>query len=236
MSRTCRLLLVALVIAVSLMDPARAAGRIGVGAAHFQIGVPQGEFKDKLDENSYGIGGEFIYSPGKSALGIGLSLGFGVYGSEERREPFSTTIPDVTVKVTTTNNILQGHLILRAMSKTGKLRPYADGLIGFNYLFTETKISDRSDGDEVASSTNLDDGVLSYGGGGGLLLLLGTSGEGSSQPIEWNLDLGVRYLLGGEAEYLKEGSITIEGNSVSYDLIKSKTNLLTVRIGVSACF
>jgi|WetSurMetagenome_2_1015567.scaffolds.fasta_scaffold356980_1 hypothetical protein len=213
-----------------------AAERIGMGSLHFQTGFPQGDFKDHLDDNSYGLDGEFIYSPGKSPLGIGLSLGFGVYGSEERREPFSSTIPDVTVKVTTTNNILQGHLVFRVLPKQGQLRPYADGLIGFNYLFTETKISDRSDGDEVASSTNSDDGVFSYGFGGGLLIHLGTSGKESGRQIFWDLDLSTRYLLGDEAEYLKEGSIHIDGTSVIYDKIKSKTDLLTVRLGVAASF
>ncbi len=230
-------LFVAVVIGVVLAGTVMAAGGgIGMGGVHFQASFPQGDFKDNVDKNAYGFNAEFIYSPKKSPLGIGLSFGYGIYGSESRREPFSNTIPDVTVKVTTTNNILLGHLVLRVLPKSGDLRPYADGLVGFNYLFTETKVSDRSDGDEVASSTNIDDGVFSYGVGGGLLVHLGTSGKDGGSIILWDLDLGARYLLGGEAQYLKEGSITIDGSNVSYDFIRSKTNLLTARMGVTVSF
>jgi len=206
------------------------------GGLNFIVGFPQGEFKDNVDENGYGIAGEFLYSPSTSPLGIGVSLGFMNYGEESRREEFSVYIPEVEVEVSTTNNIAMGHLLLRAQSKKGPIRPYLEGLVGFNYLFTETKIEDVDDEEEIASSTNLDDGVFSYGGGGGVLLQLYSS-KGKKAKI-WRLlfDLRVRYIVGGEAEYLKEGSIKRENGKVTFDKIQSKTDILTTHLGVTVEF
>ncbi len=205
------------------------------GGLHFLAGIPQGEFDDNLDNNAFGIGGQIAFSPEKSPFGIGISLGFMNYGTENRREPFSITTPDVTVKVTTTNNMFQGDLFLRAQYKQGDIRPYADGLVGLNYLWTETKISDASNGDDVASSKNFDDAVFSYGGGGGVMIRV-YKGANSGHRFDVLLDIGARYMLGGEAEYLKKGSIGRDNGTVTYDVIQSKTDVLVVQIGVVANF
>jgi hypothetical protein len=206
------------------------------GGLSFIAGFPQGEFKDNVDQNGFGIGGEFLYSPSTSPLGIGVSLGFMNYGEESRREPFSTTIPDVEVEVKTTNNILLGHLLLRAQVKQGPIRPYIDGLVGFNYLFTKTKIQDVDDKEEIASSTNLDDGVFSYGAGGGVMLRLYTGKTKKAKTWSILLDLCFRYIIGGEAEYLKEGSIKRVNGKVVFDKIQSKTDILTTHLGVTVEF
>jgi hypothetical protein len=214
------------------------------GGLSFMLGFPQGEFKDNVNATGIGGGGEFAYSPKSIPLGMGASLGYMLYGRERRREPFSTTIPDVTVEVVTTNNIMLGHLFLRVQNRKGVLQPYMDGLVGFNYLFTDTKIKNinKSDDGEIASSTNLDDVVFSYGIGGGLMMKVYTGNvfkdstktdrEGQRKKYSLLIDLRMRYISGGEAEYLKKGSIRREDGKVSYDIIKSKTDLLTAQIGV----
>ncbi len=216
-------------------QPALAQTNFQVGLS-FMAGFPQGEFKDNVDQNGFGIGGQFLYSPSRSPLGIGVSFGYMVYGEESRREPFSTTIPDVEVEVKTTNNILLGHLLLRAQVKQGPIRPYVEGLVGFNYLFTETKIQDVDDEEEIASSTNLDDGVFSYGGGGGVLVKLYTGKIKKARTWSILLDFHARYIVGGEAEYLKEGSIKRVNGKVAFDKIQSKTDILTTHLGVTVEF
>ena len=111
-----------------------------------------------------------------------------------------------------------------------------DGLFGFSYLFTETKIKDESDLEEIASSTNFDDFTYSYGAGGGVMIQVfdGTKklpADAGFAPIIL-IDLRIRYLIGGEAEYLKEGSITRENGQLFYDVSKSDTDLMTLHIGV----
>lgn len=208
-----------------------------MGGLHFNAGFPQGDFKEQLDRNAFGAGVQFFYSPSRSPFAIGVELGVKNYGNESRREPFSTTIPDVTVKVETSNNMVDGFLIFRGQVPNGPIRPYVDGLVGFNYLFTETKISDASDGDEVAKSTNQDDAVFAYGGGGGLMIQLYQGGkEEGKKPFQILLDAGMRYVIGGEAQYLKEKSIRREGGNVTYDLIESKTDMLRLHVGIVGRF
>jgi hypothetical protein len=46
----------------------------------------------------------------------------------------------------------------------------------------------------------------------------------------------VRYMRGGEADYLKEGSITVDDGRVHYDVLHSRTDMVLFRIGVSLAF
>lgn len=239
--KTFYLFIMAVLLVVA--RPAQAQYKYQAGLS-FMLGFPKGEFKDNVNATGIGGGGEFAYSPKSVPLGIGASLGYMVYGKESRREPFSTTIPDVTVEVVTTNSIMVGHLFLRVQNKKGMLQPYMDGLVGFNYLSTDTEIKNinRSDDGEIASSTNLDDAVFSYGIGGGLMMKVYTGNvfkdstktdrEGQRKKYSLLIDLRMRYITGGEAEYLKKGSIRRENGKVSYDITKSKTDLLTAQIGV----
>ena len=43
----------------------------------------------------------------------------------------------------------------------------------------------------------------------------------------------IRYLRGGEADYLRKGSIEIDGGRVKYDVRHSRTDIVIVRIGLS---
>ncbi len=205
---------------------------------NFTLGFPSGDFKDNVKRT--GIGGNLeglLWMQSSVPFGIGLNLGFYNYGSETRREPFSLTVPDVTVDVDRSNNIVNFHLLFRITTNNTKARPYLDLLFGGAYIFTETKIYSRSNSEEVAGSTNFDDFAWSYGIGGGIMYKLmnlpGNNAEGYN-PLY--LDFKVRYIYGTEAEYLKQGSVTVQNGKVYYNTIKSKTDLLTVGIGVIMYF
>nr|MBN2276204.1 hypothetical protein [candidate division Zixibacteria bacterium] len=234
MKKTIRLVILSGLVLVMVLSMPVSARTFMQGGVNLLLGFPQGDFKDEVDKTGVGIAGEFLYSPSNSPVGIGVSLGYMIYGHETRREPFSSTIPDVEVEVETSNNILLGHLLLRAQMRHGPIRPYIEGLLGFNYLFTKTTINDiGGGGEDVASSTNLDDFVFSYGAGGGLLIKLYGTPPGAPKELGLYLDLRGRYLIGGKAEYLKEGSIGREDGEVVYDITESKTDLLTARIGLT---
>jgi hypothetical protein len=203
---------------------------------NFLLAFPQDEFNDYVDHPGFGGSGEFLYNFPVMPLSFGAAVGYLIYGEESRSEKFSPNIPEVSVKVITTNNIVTGHFVLRAMPKQGRVRPYMDGLIGFNYLFTQTKIESKGSGEEVASSTNLDDFAFSYGGGGGLMIVLYQDPAAEDGVAAVNLDLRMRYLFGSEAKYLKEGSIEIVGGDVYYDEIRSVTDVITFQVGVTMEF
>jgi hypothetical protein len=202
------------------------------------LGYPIGEFKNHVSSTGTGLnitGG--IQLP-RSPIFLGAELGFLVYGRDTRREQFGPSVPDVLVRVITSNNILQSNFFLRLQSPRGSLRPYLDGLVGFKYLFTETTV--RDNGETIADYTNFDDWALAYGAGVGVAIALwGRESDTSARrqrSLTVLLDLGVRYLLGSEAEYLKEGSIQRVGGQVVFQTERSRTDLLYPHLWVRLSF
>ena len=203
---------------------------------NFLLGQPKGEFKENVEDLGFGIGGMFAFRPGNSPVMIGVDIEYMLYGSETRQEPFSHTIPDVTVEVETRNNILLTHALLRLQGNSGIFRPYLDGLIGMHYFFTETKVRDEDDFVEpIASTTNQQDIAFSYGGGGGVMFLVHQE-QGGSKLTEVFIDFRVRYSFGGEATYLKKGSITRKNGTAIIDPLRSRTDLLTYQLGLVFTF
>lgn len=199
----------------------------------FIMGLPQGEFKDHVDNPGFGLSAFWGLPVGKTPVVFGLDAGFLIYGIERRRVPFSTTIPDVTVVVETRNAIATGHLVLRLQPQQGSFQPYADGLVGFKYLFTESEVqNDRFfEGEGVASSTNFDDFAVSYGLGGGLDVAVHRDEHATVK-----INAGIRYLLGGTAEYLVKGAIDRSNGRATFTSDRSETNLLTTQLGASIWF
>ncbi len=217
-----------------LMMPFSAKGQVRADVGiDFIMGIPQADFSDQLDDLGFGI--EVSGAVGLKGLPVmfGADLGVMIYGHERRYEPFSQTIPDVTVKVVTDNNIAKGHLFLRLQPDSPRFRPYADALIGFKHLFTQTKITnDGFEEYEIARSTNFDDTTISYGMGAGLQIRVYNASEDGRDISNVYLNFGVQYLPGGEAEYLREGSIRRENGRLSFDVTRSKTTLLVPKFGV----
>ena len=204
------------------------------------VGVPTAEFSDRLDGAiGYGITGQFLYNIPRTPVGVGAELGFLVYGQETIRERFgSGGLGRVEVDVITTNNIALGHLLFRLQPLDGNFRPYADALLGLNYLFTQSRIQDvRGDRPEIAASTNFDDLAFSFGGAAGFQAILLDQVSETGQRGRLALDVRLRYLLGQEADYLKRGSIREDeqGNLV-FDVERSRTNLLMPQVGVTFIF
>ena len=50
------------------------------------------------------------------------------------------------------------------------------------------------------------------------------------------VDLRLRFALGSEADYLKRGSIERVGETITYDLQRSKTDFMIPTIGVIIAF
>jgi hypothetical protein len=212
--------------------PSQAAQRpLFQGGVGGMLGIPIGDFSDDIDLTG-GVSGQFDFALGPSPFSAGAEATYLWYGSETRDVPLSG-IPDLTVPIETSNGIFLLHGRIRAQKREGRVRPYVDGLVGFNYLITTTSVdadtscSGRScDDDDTDSITNLDDLVLSAGGGGGAQIGLGRA------PYRVWLDLSVRYLYGGEANYLTEG--WIPWNAPVNPLVRrSRTDMLLVFIGVA---
>lgn len=198
---------------------------------NLSLAIPQGEFADQVDNLGGGLSGEFmILSPKpKSPIGFGLNIGYYIYGRENRSEPLYN-IPEVFVRVSRTNNLINFHLVFELGLPNGRVRPYVQGLFGGEYLYTETSVSSEATDNPFASTVNYDDWGWSYGVGAGVSILL--SGDPVTEIGAIYLDFKGRYLFGSEATYLKEGSVAVSGQQVRYYPSVSQTDLLTIHAGV----
>jgi hypothetical protein len=109
---------------------------------------------------------------GDTPIMIEADIGYLKYGTENHREYFNDTIPEISLDVKTTNNILMLHGFARVQPQQGPVRPYFEGLYGFKYLFTRTSIIDNWYDEPIASSTNYSDLAGSWGLGAGVDLRL----------------------------------------------------------------
>jgi hypothetical protein len=200
---------------------------------NFTLGFPMNEFKQNVKRTGFGGSLQFLlWNPTPELpYTFGLNLGYINYGSESRTEPFSYSIPDVSVDVSRTNNIINFHFLSQVIYPYGNIRPYMEFLLGGSYIFTMTQI-DSYGSEESTSTTNFDDWAWSYGAGAGFLIKLTSDSIKAENLGAIFLDFKVRYLYGTEAQYLKEGSVTISNGQAFYDVSKSKTDLLTAQLGV----
>ncbi len=213
----------------------------------FQLGVPQNEYKTQLGNRlGVGLGGMIGVRLADTPIMLGLDMGFMNYGTETREEPLSTTIPDIKVEVENSYNLFHGDLLVRMIAPQNTVRPYLDGLVGFNYFFTQTVLRERGgfgDQPDMLRDTNFNDTSLSYGFGAGFQIKV-FSDEGNqtaasdefSGPYSVYIHLNSRYMFGREAEYLKEGSIIRENGNVTFDVVQSTTDLLYFKLGVTVGF
>ncbi|MDM7926330.1 MAG: outer membrane beta-barrel protein [bacterium] len=206
----------------------------------FSLAYPQKDFKENVDNIGIGGTGHFAYRMGQSPFLVGFAAGFWIYGSETYETPLISSVP-VWVDVTTTNSIMAFDLFLRVQPQSGPVRPYVDLLGGFNLLSTSTSIEDQGwdDDDDIASSNNFNDAAWGWGFGGGLMFRVYNGvARGRQDGLDAvYVDLGVRSMRGGEAEYLKEGSIeALDNGRFKYDVKRSETDMVTWHLGVNFDF
>ena len=227
------------------------------GAIAFIGQFPQGEFKNEGVPTGFGLDINGLWHPSEQ-VGLGLNLGISQYGNSERKIPFSGYTDLITITEKTTNDLAYGHLLLKLIPFRGHVRPYFEGLLGIKNLSTTTKIYTENCTDdldteydecEIASSTNASDNAFSYGGGVGLEKTLTSIGGNEDSDFEENEDsviegvlsfyINARYMIGGEAKYLKEGDIVYSDTfpvETSFNPSTSKTDALQISLGLNFSF
>lgn len=237
MRRTAFAILVAALAAGFAAVPARAQHEASVGLA---LSFPQGELDENTD-TGFGFAGSYTYALTRNrAVGIGAAISVLSYGSTERRVPLSNTIPDIRVDVETSNDMgfVQGMLQLKAPG--GAVQPYGNVTGGLAWFATTTTLRDRRFDQEVLSDTNQSDATWVLGAGGGLQIRVWTGqpdpsygNEPRGEPTRAYVDVGARYMKGGEVDYLKEGSLVTPEGDVEIDPVRSEIELTQVTVGVT---
>ncbi|MEO8146574.1 MAG: hypothetical protein ABI723_03000 [Bacteroidia bacterium] len=216
------------------------------GNVSCEIGVPINEFYDNLKDVSGGV--KFaVYFPLKkqSLLFIGGGLGFGVFGSKTQNVHqdldvyLGSTLIDripIDFRVTTNNNFFNGHVSLRFKYPGKKIQPYAEARVGFNNFYTRTNVYDETynrmftydqSSNQINSSTQLNSFTYSVGGEGGFIFRLGC----------WGINVGVAYLMGGEAKYYSKSQIqnwTVSYSGTESDWDANNVDPSTVALNSSA--
>jgi len=211
------------------------------------ISTPRGEFDDNTD-TGFGFTGGYVRSLSSNGVaGIGLSGSFMGYGSTSRRVPLSTTIPDITVDVETSNNtaFLLGVFEIRVPAG---VQPYLQLVGGGGFFYTTTSLQDTRTDETILSDTNQSDATWVWGGGGGLRFRVWEAKPdpqedaprpgGRTSVSRAYVDIGARYLKGNEVEYLKEGSLVTDDGEFDIDprLARSEIEAVQYQIGVTVTF
>ena len=224
------------------------------------IGVPQNEFRENTDATGGGLDLSFGIPFQKGfPISFGLDFNYMVYGSNSQDEDLiaeiraGNTIIDqlvIPLTITNTNSIFGTHALIRAQAPFELVKPYIEGLAGFRYISTNTKITDRSfdsrysdeDTDVIIRKTVLDDWIWSYGFGGGFMIKIGSSAYidlradffrgqrakyfDASDTEAWNIEF-----VGASAydpENLESGDLDFEAQPR-----ESTTDLLVIKFGVA---
>lgn len=202
--------------------PPSTRGYIAIGARGAQ---PLNEFADYIDFG-YGFGGYIAHAlDSRGVLSLRGSLDVLWYGHETTRHG---TGWGGSLDVTTSNNIYSMGIGPYLTIPGHDVRPFATAAVGFSYFSTSTSIEWRSTNETVDSWTEFSDAVTAWTAGGGFLVPLSRG----RRPVL--LELSAIYHGNGEAEYLREGSISRddEGNAI-FTPIRSRTNMVLYTIGVS---
>ena len=199
--------------------------RFTIGGA-FVVSEPRGEFSHNVGTGYGAQGGVMFHLVRSGLVNLRFDVAGVVYDKEEKLVPASTS--RIIFEVKTTNSIATLTAGPEVAKPTGRLRPYAN--LGYSRLLFRTtsslKGSESSDA-EITNTTNYSDSTDAWVYGAGLRIPLGSI----ESPL--TLDLGVRYYRGGEASYLREGSIhdNIDG-SIAITPLSSRTPMLMYAVGV----
>ncbi|MCC7143708.1 MAG: hypothetical protein IT349_16535 [Candidatus Eisenbacteria bacterium] len=221
---------------LSLTPPAQAAGRFE-GSLGLALGFPSGDYGDQVDNVGIGVDLDGGWRPPNSPAVLGGRFGFMLMGRDSNKVPLSDTVP-IPVTVDTDNNLVFGQAFLRLEPMRGAVRPFVEGVIGFTYLYTETNVKNSLNDESFAGVTQFKDTVLNFGGGGGLKVRVWEAPGTSQKPSVRAVFINARanYMVGGEGEYVKKGSVRPNGNRYTFTTIKSKTDFVGVSIGASLDF
>jgi len=151
------------------------------------------------------------------------------YGHESMRVPLSPTIGGrIQVKVVTSNYIVPISIGPQLMWPTGRLRPYVTAGYGGQFFYTDSRLEETDESSSALRTTNQSDQTSGWVAGGGLYVPI-TSKNGFNASV----DLGLQYVNGGHAQYLRPGSIQdLQNSQIRITPLESEARMTLVRLGV----
>lgn len=199
------------------------------GTIAFTQSRPLGGLKNNIGFG-YGASGAYLLRLDRAGvLSLRADVAFVDYGHESMQVPLSPTIGGrIQVKVVTSNYIVPVSIGPQLIWPTGPVRPYVTAGIGGQFFFTDSRVTGTDANSDFARTTNQSDGTGTWVAGGGVYVPI-THKNG----VNASLDLGIQYINGGNAQYLRPGSIEDLPNSqIRITPLESETRMALVRLGV----
>jgi hypothetical protein len=197
------------------------------GVSFIQV-RPVGELSNNIGFG-YGATGNYIYRLDRAGIaGMRLAGSISEYGQERIRAPLSYAVGGrIQVDVTTTNTIGTLTIGPQFMVPEGPIRPYAHAGGGFIWFATTSSVQGIDDYEDEFQTRNYSDWTPTW-----------TVGAGVHVPITKRkatilLDLGADFFFGGDASYLRKGSIVdLPNGEIQINPLYSETGFLNVFLGL----
>jgi hypothetical protein len=210
---------------------------IGLGAAaqkfsgslNFQLGLPQGEYKQVNGKTGVGGRFNFLYKPSPTLpVSFGLELGYQLVGSQSTR--FNSTVLGFydEYKLTATSNIFSALVNVRVspLKPGSTVMPFVDGMFGWNDFFSTVSVEQVTYYNNGGANSNSSDAkwAATYGVGAGLDIRLDKRGA-------TYLELKTAYMIGRRTIYLTDPTIYNDG-SVTFAEKESETDMIIPQVGI----
>ncbi|MFK8103198.1 MAG: hypothetical protein AB8G15_11760 [Saprospiraceae bacterium] len=194
------------------------------------VGIPYGEFWDKMEQVGFGFGGEVHYRVQKDLpIYAGISMTGFIFDLQSQNYYENINGFSILLREQTRTNIFMGHLQLRLKPDVNFfLEPYIDGLFGFKNLYNRTTVRDvEIDETDIINSSG--DWASSFGGAVGVQIPIFR--DGASRGY---IDLRMVYLKGTSADYLvrrEEPNQNYANPIDAFETKNSATDMLIPQIG-----
>jgi hypothetical protein len=209
----------------AIAQPEQTRITIGGGALFAE---PKEEFRTNVGNGWGGGGGVKYHLDREGWFGLRFDAAGFAYGHEEKRVPFSETVGGrVLVDVNTTNSLASIAFGPEFELPRGPVRPYLNFAASRLFFWTTSSVEGiRNNNGEIVSTKNHSDGTGAWVYGTGLRIPI-------KRAPSILLDFGIRYYRGGEASYLREGSIQDNPDgSITLTPLLSRTPFLVYSVGV----
>ncbi len=221
------LLLLTQLPALAQAQEADHQGTLGGGIG---VSSPTGDFDRAWGRDMFLIGAQLAYPMRRvPILQVGFSFGYSVMGRNSTEVPINTNYQNInTGELTTRSKIFGYHPLLRLTPLTGKVRPYADGMVGFRQFSTVSKVTAKGTEGNVSKERNEGDLAFSLGWAAGVQVMLGTKAYAEVRVERFN---------SGEATYVDPSSVSVsDQGEVSFNTLTSNTDVTNVLFGVGFRF
>lgn len=199
------------------------------GSLNFQLGLPQGEYKEVNGKTGVGGRFNFLFKPAPQVpVSFGLELGFQLVGSRSTRFRSNAYGFYDEYKLTASNNIFSALFNVRIspLKPGSAVMPFVDGMFGWNDFFSTVSLQRTTyfGNDGANSNSSNSKWATTYGVGVGLNIRLDKRGA-------TYLELKTAYMIGNRTTYLTDPQIYNDG-SVDFTEKRSETNMIIPQVGI----